>query len=127
MIRPALAPIRSAAQPRPMPGRLAATLLAAAITLAACGGKSGDELAAAGKAAMDKRDYAAAVIQFKSALQKEPESANLRLQLGLALLEAGDPVSALVELQKAPGPQLGASMQQIGAERAKRGGAAGPK
>lgn len=101
MIRPALAPIRSAAQPRPMPGRLAATLLAAAITLAACGGKSGDELAAAGKAAMDKRDYAAAVIQFKSALQKEPESANLRLQLGLALLEAGDPVSALVELQKA--------------------------
>jgi uncharacterized protein YcnI len=32
-----------------------------------------------------------------------------------------------IELQKAPGPQLGATMQQIGAERAKRGGGAGPK
>jgi uncharacterized protein YcnI len=35
--------------------------------------------------------------------------------------------SPFVELQRAPGPQLGATMQQIGAERAKRGGAAGPK
>lgn len=86
---------------RPAPSLLLASLLAAAITLAACGGKSGEELAAAGMVAMDKRDYAAAVIQFKSALQQEPQSANLRLQLGLALLEAGDPVSALVELQKA--------------------------
>jgi len=31
--------------------------------------------------------------------------------------------SPFIEVQKAPGPQLGASMQQIGAERAKRGGA----
>ncbi len=32
-----------------------------------------------------------------------------------------------IELQKPPGPQLDATMQQIGAERAKRGGAEGPK
>ncbi len=32
--------------------------------------------------------------------------------------------SPFIELQKAPGPQLGATMQQIGAERAKRGGTA---
>ncbi len=83
------------------PGLLASGLLATALLVAACGGKSGDELAAAGKEAMAKRDYAAAIIQFKSGLQKEPESGELRLQLGLALLEAGDPVSALVELQKA--------------------------
>ena len=80
---------------------LPASLLAAALVLAACGGQSGADLAAAGKAAMDKRDYQAAIIQFKSALQKEPDSGDFRLQLGLALLEAGDPVSALVELQKA--------------------------
>ncbi len=86
---------------RPAPGLLTATLVAAAITLAACGGQSSDDLAAAGKAAMAQRDYAAAIIQFKSALQKEPQSGELRLQLGLALLEMGDPVSALVELQKA--------------------------
>ncbi len=82
-------------------GLLAGAVLAAAVVLAACGGMSGDDLAAAGKAAMKQRDYAAAVIQFKSALQKKPESADFRLHLGLALLEAGDPVSALVELQKA--------------------------
>lgn len=35
--------------------------------------------------------------------------------------------SPFIELEQAPGPQLGATMQQIGAERAKRGGAAGPK
>jgi cellulose synthase operon protein C len=86
---------------RPAPARLLVSLLAAAALMAACGGKSGEELGAAGKALMAQRDYAAAVIQFKSALQKEPDSADLRLNLGLALLEAGDPVSALVELQKA--------------------------
>lgn len=32
--------------------------------------------------------------------------------------------SPFIEVQKAPGPQLGATMQQIGAERAKRGGPA---
>jgi putative PEP-CTERM system TPR-repeat lipoprotein len=83
------------------PRLLAGNLLAAAIVLTACGGQSGEELAAAGKAAMAQRDHAAAIIQFKSALQKEPESADFRLQLGLALLEAGDPVSALLELHKA--------------------------
>ena len=77
------------------------SLLAAAVLVVACGGKSGEELAAAGQAAMAQKDYAAAVIQYKSALQKEPESAAFRLGLGLALLESGDPVSARVELEKA--------------------------
>ncbi len=78
-----------------------AVLIAATLTLAACGGKSSEDLAAEGKAAMAQKDYAAAAIQFKSALQKEPDSADYRLQLGLALLEGGDPVSARVELEKA--------------------------
>ena len=94
-------------QPRPRPPRrtahrlLQAGVLATTLALAACGGQNAEELGNAGKAAMAQRDYAAAIIQFKSALQKEPESAELRLQLGVALLESGDPVSALVELQKA--------------------------
>jgi|JI8StandDraft_2_1071088.scaffolds.fasta_scaffold10744_2 putative PEP-CTERM system TPR-repeat lipoprotein len=86
---------------RAAPRLLTAGVLAAALALAACGGQNAEDLANAGKAAMAQRDYSAAIIQFKSALQKEPESGDLRLQLGLALLEAGDPVSALVELQKA--------------------------
>jgi cellulose synthase operon protein C len=86
---------------RRRPLQHAATVLATAVLLAACSGKNPDDLAASGKAAMAERDYAAAAIQFKSALQLAPDSADLRLQLGLALLEAGDPVSALVELTKA--------------------------
>jgi uncharacterized protein YcnI len=35
--------------------------------------------------------------------------------------------SPFLELEKPPGPQLGATMQQIGAERAKRGGGRGAK
>ena len=86
---------------RRTPRLLQAGLLATALALAACGGQNAEELATAGKAAMAQRDYAAAIIQFKSGLQKEPNSADLRLQLGLALLEIGDPVSARVELEKA--------------------------
>lgn len=95
------APFPRRRAPRLLRAGLQAGVLATAVLLAACGGKSADDLAAAGKDAMAQRDYGAAIIQFKSALQKEPDSGELRLQLGLALLEAGDPVSALVELQKA--------------------------
>ncbi len=69
--------------------------------LSACGGASETSLTAAGKQLMDKKDYTGAVIQFKSALQKNQDSVEARLQLGKALLEIGDPVSALVELRKA--------------------------
>ena len=47
------------------------------------------------------KDLPGAIIQFKSALQKSPNSAEARLMLGTALLESGDPASALVELNKA--------------------------
>lgn len=101
--------IRHTARERQAP--LAAAVLVVAMALAGCGGMSGEDLANAGKAAMKQRDYASAVIHFKSALQKKPDSADFRLHLGLALLEAGDPVSALVELQKAQ--ELQASGEQV--------------
>jgi cellulose synthase operon protein C len=82
------------------PSLLAAVALAA--LLAACsGGKSEADLVASGEALMQSKDVAGAIIQFKNALQKDPESAAARLALGKALLEVGDPVAALVELRKA--------------------------
>ena len=81
--------------------RLALAAVVAAAALAACGGKSEADLTASGKGLLDKKDLPGAIIQFKSALQKQPDYADARLLLGIALLESGDPVSALVELNKA--------------------------
>lgn len=71
------------------------------LALGACTEKSTQSLLADGKAAVAKKDYRAAVIQFKAALQDEPNSPELRYLLGQALLDAGDPVAAAVELGKA--------------------------
>lgn len=83
------------------PGALAAATLASALLLAACGGKSDDELLAAAKADMDKRDYAAAVLNLKTVLQSRSPSPEARFLLGAALLEQGQPAAALTELRKA--------------------------
>ena len=72
----------------------------AALWLAACG-ESPDTLIASAKDYAAKGDYKAAVIQLKSALQKEPRLPEARFLLGKALLESGDPVGAEVELHKA--------------------------
>lgn len=80
---------------------LAAATLTSALLLAACGGKSDDELLAAAKADMDKRDYAAAVLNLKTVLQGRSPSSEARFLLGVALLEQGQPAAALTELRKA--------------------------
>lgn len=80
---------------------LAAITLASALLLAACGGKSDDELLASAKADMDKRDYAAAVLNLKTVLQGRSPSSEARFLLGVALLEQGQPAAALTELRKA--------------------------
>lgn len=77
-----------------------AGLIAAAL-LAGCSGKSETELLASGKELLAKKDLPGAIIQFKSALQQQPDSREGRLLLGKALLESGDPTAALVELTKA--------------------------
>ncbi len=79
---------------------LAAALISATL-LAACGGKSEADLLASGEKLMAQKDLSGAIIQFKSALQKQPDSKQGRLLLGRALLDSGDPTAALVELQKA--------------------------
>ena len=81
--------------------RLALAAVVATVALTACGGKSEADLTASGKELLAKSDLPGAIIQFKSALQKQPDYAEARLLLGKALLENGDPVSAVVEFGKA--------------------------
>lgn len=76
-------------------------VLAAALLASGCGSKSDADLVKSAKAQLEKKDYKAAVIQLKGALQKNANSGEARYLLGRALLESGDPVAAAVELQKA--------------------------
>ena len=78
---------------------LAAALLAG--LLAGCGGDKPDALIASGKDFLAKNDSKAAVIQFKNALQQNPNLGEARYLLGKAILEGGDPRGAEVELRKA--------------------------
>ncbi len=71
------------------------------LVLHGCGGESAEGFTNSGKVYLGKGDYAAAVIQFKSALQKTPENAEARYLLGTALREMGDPTGAAIELRKA--------------------------
>lgn len=77
-----------------------AAILVAAVAIAGCGQKEADLLAAA-KAKLAANDRAAATIQIKNALQKNPESAEGRYLLGKVLLEGGSAAPAEVELQRA--------------------------
>jgi cellulose synthase operon protein C len=81
----------------------AETLLVALLTslLASCGGDKPDSLIASGKDFLAKNDNKAAIIQFKNALQQNPELGEARFLLGKALLDGGDFRGAEVELRKA--------------------------
>lgn len=75
--------------------------LAVAAALVACSGDSAQSLVASAKEHLARNDVAAAQIQLKSALQKDPESAEARYLLGKLLLDAGNAEAAAVELHKA--------------------------
>lgn len=68
--------------------------------LCACGGQSTESLVASSKEFSAKKEYAAAVIQLKAAVQKAPDQVELRLLLGKALLAAGDIGGAELELAR---------------------------
>jgi putative PEP-CTERM system TPR-repeat lipoprotein len=78
-----------------------ASLLAAACLLGACSGDDPAALLTSAKQYIAAKDYKAAQIQLKNALQKQPESAETRFLLGQVFLNVGDPSSAAVELEKA--------------------------
>jgi putative PEP-CTERM system TPR-repeat lipoprotein len=69
--------------------------------MAGCGEQKPEALVSSAKDYLAKNDTKAAVIQLKSALQKQPGLAEARFLLGRTLLDEGDPVAAEVELRKA--------------------------
>lgn len=79
---------------------LAIVTLAATFFGAGCG-DSPDAMLASAKEYLAKNDHAAATIQLKNVLAKNPDSAEARFLLGKSLLESGDVVTAEVELRKA--------------------------
>ncbi|TMH10068.1 MAG: tetratricopeptide repeat protein [Betaproteobacteria bacterium] len=80
---------------------IACCILGALGLLTACEGDRPESLITSAKGYIAKRDYKAAAIQLKTALQKEPNSSEARFLLGSVLLDAGDATSAIVELRKA--------------------------
>lgn len=91
----------------PVPA-LALALLLAVAGLAGCArGPSAEEAVAQAEGFAAKKDYKAAVISVKNALQTEPNNARARALLGEVLLEEDQPAAAAVELRKAL--ELGAS------------------
>jgi thioredoxin-like negative regulator of GroEL len=68
---------------------VAATCVAALLT--ACGGASAEKLVESAKAYMAKGEWRPAVIELKSAIQKQPESPEARFLLGTALLAIEEP------------------------------------
>ncbi|MBL0150804.1 MAG: PEP-CTERM system TPR-repeat protein PrsT [Ideonella sp.] len=78
----------------------ATCIVATCITFAGCGGPSERDLLASAKDFLAAKDESAAIVQLKSALQKNPQSGEARFLLGDALLKSGDPTAALLELEK---------------------------
>lgn len=81
--------------------RLRTTALLLSLAFAAGCGDSPDAMLASAKDYLAKNDHAAATIQLKNVLAKNPDSGEARFLLGRALLDSGDPVAAEVELRKA--------------------------
>lgn len=69
--------------------------------LIACGSGEPTGDIASGKARLEKGDYVAAIIEFKAALQRDPNSPEGRYLLGVALRKAGNLSAAEIELRKA--------------------------
>lgn len=69
--------------------------------VSACGSGNTDGMIASAKRYIESHDNKSAIIELKSALQKQPENAEARFLLGLALLEASEPISAEKELRQA--------------------------
>ena len=79
----------------------AAAAAAALALMAGCGAESPQSLIASGKQRSASGDHKAAVIQYKAALQQDPQSVEARALLGQEMLDAGDPAGAVVELTRA--------------------------
>lgn len=88
----------------------ASPLLAAAL-LMACSGEGPDALLESAKGFLGKKDRKGALIQLKSAIQKNGNFSEARFLLAQTLSELGDQEGALIELNKAA--QLGYPDEQV--------------
>jgi putative PEP-CTERM system TPR-repeat lipoprotein len=82
-----------------------------ALVLVGCGGPSEADYVASAREMVQKRDFKAAGIQLKSAIQLNPQAAEARFLFGKVLLETGDSAAAAVELRKAA--ELGYDENQL--------------
>ncbi len=80
--------------------RLLPSLLAAVMLLSGCGRDSPQAVLASAEAYTAKGDHSAAVVQYKNALQADPDNVAIRFKLGKALLAADNPAAAVIELSK---------------------------
>ena len=87
----------------------AAAVISASTLLIGCAQEQPEALIQSAKGYLEKKDNRAAIVQLKSALQKNPDSGEARYLLGRAFLESGDLVAAEVELQKAQALQYPAT------------------
>lgn len=92
-------------------------VLLLALALAGCSRNDPQALVASAKQYIAKRDFSAAIIQLKNALQKEPQNGEARYLLGVSTLESGDLASAQVELDKAR--ELGYAGEDLALARAR--------
>lgn len=69
--------------------------------LAGCQPETPEALVASAKRYIDAKEYSAAAIQLKNALQKNPNFGEARYLLGVSLVNTGDGVGAEIELSKA--------------------------
>lgn len=75
--------------------------LVLSVTLAACGGESSEALIEKAQQSLASGDRKSAIIQLKSAIQKNENNAEARFWLGKLQLEMGDFASAEKEFMKA--------------------------
>lgn len=86
-----------------LPIRAARALTAACLVLAlaACSGPTAEEHLQSGREYLARGDLAAAEIELKNALQKDPALAGARAALGRLMLRRGDAETAVKELERA--------------------------
>lgn len=101
---------------RLMNSRAAYTLLIALLVVGCQREGSGDPLKLA-KGSLAKGDTKSAVVTLKAALQKTPESGELRFLLGQALQDQGSAYAAIVEYRKAE--ELGFNSNELWARHAR--------
>ena len=81
---------------------LTAVAIASMLTLGACRrADTPQALIESGKQLDAKSDFRGSIVQYKAALQLDPNSAEARMLVGRALFESGEPSSAALELAKA--------------------------